>query len=201
MWHKITLGISTIWLPVETTILHLGSTIRLIKKVGKAAATLLSPFPLCYFFLSVREGKCSMFTKVSVAVAGLGPGLFWCDLEQKSCLRKVKFIEKGMGHVLRQEWVMMWLSWELVSQSDEWRIPWENCEAGWAQSAPAWDPLQDSVVLELEALWTLRCCVVLKWPPSPLRWWSSPRTARGLCWYIITVWSVLVRGNAMMKIV
>lgn len=82
----------------------------------------------------------------------------------KTCPRKVGFTGKTMGRVLRQEWVLMWLSWELLSQSEQWRIPRENCEARWAQSASAWDPLPGSKVLELKALWILRCCVVLIWP-------------------------------------
>lgn len=89
----------------------------------------------------------------------------------------------------------------LVTQSDEWRMLGENCEAGWAQSVSAWDHFQGSTVLEWEALWSLRCCVVLKWPQSPLRLWSSPTTERDLRWYIITVQNVLVRGNAMLNIV
>lgn len=96
---------------------------------------------------------------------------------------------------------MMWLSCELMSQSEQWRIPGKNCEAGWEQSISAWDHFQGSKVLELEAFWILRCCVALKWPQSLLRLWRSPTTERDLCWYTITVQNVLVRGNAMLNIV
>lgn len=117
----------------------------------------------------------------------------------KTIPRKVGFIGKAMSDD-KSEWWCGCLENSCPRVSNEGRLE-KNCEAGWAQRVSAWDHFQGSKVLEQEAFWIMRCCVILKWPWSPLRLWRSPETERDLCWYTITVPKMLVSRNAMLNIV